>query len=179
MALLIEYNGSTTERAMKLTGLGVLLTVAVAAAAATRPGMLVSTDWLSQHLSDPKFGVLHVSTNRTAYDTGYVPGACFVPHSGLVVTRDDIPNELPLAAGVSDDSRSLNVYWMDDRLSKGNQSLRPEVELRKLCLAVVFYVEVSGLRCAPLRRLNVGVERQGCARRKIVAQTFYTQEQYE
>lgn len=96
--------------------LGSFLAVAAVAAAASHPDMLVSPDWLAQHLADSKLVILHVSTNRTAYDAGHIPGARFVALSDLVVTRDGIPNELPAtadlkkvleAAGVSDDSRVI------------------------------------------------------------------------
>src|ERR1700693_2319856 len=85
----------------------------MAAAAPVRSNMLVTTDWLSQHLNDPKLVVLHISGNRTAYDAGHIPGARFIALSDLAVTRDGIPNELPSTAdlkklfeavGVSDDS---------------------------------------------------------------------------
>src|SRR5947209_2588369 len=92
------------------------LALASLTAAATRPDMLVSTDWLAKHLTDSKVVVLHVSGNRTAYDAGHLPGARFVPLSDLAITRDGIPNELPPAAdlkkvleaaGVSDDTRVI------------------------------------------------------------------------
>jgi thiosulfate/3-mercaptopyruvate sulfurtransferase len=78
--------------------------------------MLVSTDWLAQHLKDPKLVVLHVSRDRKAYDAGHIPGARFLALSDIAVTRDGILNELPPAAalknlferaGVSDDSRII------------------------------------------------------------------------
>jgi thiosulfate/3-mercaptopyruvate sulfurtransferase len=84
--------------------------------AASRPEMLVSTEWLSAHLNDPKIVVLHVSGNRTAYDAGHIPGARFVAQGELAVTKDGIPNELPEvgklkalleSAGVSDDTRVI------------------------------------------------------------------------
>jgi thiosulfate/3-mercaptopyruvate sulfurtransferase len=92
-----------------------LLATAIASAA-SHPEMLVSTDWLANHASDPKVVILHVAPNRTAYDAGHIPGARFVALPELAVTRDGIPNELPPvddlkrvieAAGVSDDSRVI------------------------------------------------------------------------
>ena len=94
------------------------LFVASAAAAPVRSDMLVSTDWLAGHLTDPNIVILHVSANRTAYDAGHIPGARFVQQSEIAITRDGIPNELPDtdalvkvfgAAGVSDDKRVI-VY---------------------------------------------------------------------
>ena len=113
-----------------------------AAAPAARSNMLVTTDWLSQHLNDPKMVVLHVSGNRTAYDAGHIPGARFIAMSDLAVTRDGIPNELPSAAdlkklfeavGVSDDSRvvlysdtsvlpATRAYFTFDYVGHGDQA---------------------------------------------------------
>ena len=94
------------------------LYVGSAAAASTRSDMLVSTDWLSAHLTDPDTVILHVSANRTTYDAGHIPGARFVAQGDIAITRDGIPNELPAtedlvkvfeAAGVSDNQRVI-VY---------------------------------------------------------------------
>jgi thiosulfate/3-mercaptopyruvate sulfurtransferase len=91
-------------------------TLSFALYAAPHPEMLVSTDWLAQHLSDPKLVILHVSANRNAYDAGHIPGARFVPLSDLVVTRNGVLNELPETtalqkvlegAGVADDTRVI------------------------------------------------------------------------
>ena len=41
-----------------------LLPLVASAAPALRSNMLVTTDWLGQHLNDPKLVVLHVSANR-------------------------------------------------------------------------------------------------------------------
>ena len=88
----------------------------VCAAPATHPDMLVSTDWLSKHLTDANVVVLQVSANRNAYDAGHIPGARFVGLPDLVVTRNGVPNELPEvpalkkvfeAAGVSDNTRVI------------------------------------------------------------------------
>jgi thiosulfate/3-mercaptopyruvate sulfurtransferase len=126
----------------KTLGTFLLLPLIAAAAPAVRSNMLVTTDWLGQHLNDPKLVVLHVSGNRTAYDAGHIAGARFVPLSDLAVTRDGIPNELPTAAdlkkvleaaGVSDDSRVIlysdasvlpatRAYFTFDYLGHGEQA---------------------------------------------------------
>jgi thiosulfate/3-mercaptopyruvate sulfurtransferase len=41
----------------------------------TRPDVLVSTDWLAQHLSDPGFRVVEVDVDTSAYEQGHIPGA--------------------------------------------------------------------------------------------------------
>ena len=122
--------------------LGSFLALASMSAAASRPDMLVSSDWLAQHLSDSKLVILHVSANRSAYDAGHLPGARFIALSELVVNRDGIPNELPEiadlkrvleAAGVSDDSRLIiygdtsvlpatRAYFTLDYLGLGDQA---------------------------------------------------------
>jgi len=120
-----------------------LMSASLAAAApAVRSNMLVSTDWLSQHLSDAKLVILHISANRTAYDAGHIPGARFMALSDLAITRDGVPNELPTpadlkklfeAAGVSDDSRVIlygdtsvlpatRAYFTFDYLGHGDQA---------------------------------------------------------
>ena len=101
---------------MNAQRLGSFLAVAAVAAAASRPDMLVSTDWLAAHQTDAKVVILHVSPSRAVYDAGHIAGARFVSLSALAVTRDGIPNELAPAAdlqkaleaaGVSDDSRVI------------------------------------------------------------------------
>jgi thiosulfate/3-mercaptopyruvate sulfurtransferase len=41
------------------------------------PGPLVSGEWLAANLGGPGLHVIHVSTDRKAYDQGHVPGAMF------------------------------------------------------------------------------------------------------
>ena len=69
---------------------GSLLAIATLAGAATRPDMLVTTDWLAQHQSDAKVVILHVAANRTAYDAGHVPGARFVGLPQLVINGNGV-----------------------------------------------------------------------------------------
>ena len=86
--------------------------------AATRPEMLVSSDWLSGHLTDPKVVLVHVSATRAAYDAGHIPGARFLPQGDIAVTREGVHNELadvPVlekvfeGLGISNDTRVI-VY---------------------------------------------------------------------
>src|SRR5512146_335801 len=39
------------------------------------PETIVSTDWVAQHLSDPKVRIVEVDVDTKAYDEGHVPGA--------------------------------------------------------------------------------------------------------
>ena len=52
------------------------------------PGLLVSADWLSEHLTDPEVVVLHADMQRSRYDAGHIPGAHFLD-MGLIVWEGD------------------------------------------------------------------------------------------
>ena len=52
------------------------------------PGLLVSADWLSGHLTDPEVVVLHADMQRSRYDAGHIPGAHFLD-MGLIVWEGD------------------------------------------------------------------------------------------
>lgn len=81
-----------------------------------RSSMIVTTDWLADHLRDPKVVVLHIAGDRADYNAGHIPGARFVSLSDIAVTKNGVPNELPSVAhlkkvfesvGVGDDSRAI------------------------------------------------------------------------
>jgi thiosulfate/3-mercaptopyruvate sulfurtransferase len=89
-----------------------------AAAPALQLDLLVSGEQLAAQLDDPGLVVLHVGSDRGAYERGHIPGARFLPVSAIVVERDGNTNELPSVAhldsvfeslGVSDGSRVV-VY---------------------------------------------------------------------
>ena len=93
-----------------------MLSLVAIATAAPRPELLVSTDWLAQHLNDAKLVVVHVGRAKGPYDEGHVPGARFLNFGSLAVTKDGVSNELPPAselkklfeaAGISDDSKVI------------------------------------------------------------------------
>lgn len=75
--------------------------------------MLVSTDWLAQHLKDRTTVVLQVVHDSTDFRSGHIPGAREIQYSSFTTTRDSVGTELPPVdqvrqvfekLGVSDDS---------------------------------------------------------------------------
>ncbi len=41
----------------------------------SNPDVLVSTDWVAQHLNDPKIRLVESNEDVLLYDTGHIPGA--------------------------------------------------------------------------------------------------------
>jgi thiosulfate/3-mercaptopyruvate sulfurtransferase len=79
-----------------------------------RPGMLVTTQWLADHLHDPDLVILSIGSNSDFYAKGHIPGARSILLGEIAVTRNGVPNELPPveqlqsifeAAGMSNSSR--------------------------------------------------------------------------
>lgn len=50
----------------------------LAADGKVHPEMIVSAQWLAEHLNDPKVVVLHVGEKRSEYESGHIPGARFL-----------------------------------------------------------------------------------------------------
>src|SRR5579864_4795155 len=73
--------------------------------------MVVSAQWLSEHLNDPKVIVLHVGDKRSEYEGGHIPGARFLALEDFIEGEDaELPSTEKLKAtfeklGVSDESR--------------------------------------------------------------------------
>ena len=75
------------------------------------PNVLVSTEWVAQHLQDPSVRIAEVDVDTSAYDQGHVPGAVAWNWSTQLcdtVMRDIIPvnklEELLGSAGISNDT---------------------------------------------------------------------------
>src|SRR5690349_20608645 len=74
------------------------------------PDMVVSAQWLSAHLNDPKVIVLHVGEKRYEYESGHIPGARFLSLADFIEGEDaELPSTEKLKAtfeklGVGDDS---------------------------------------------------------------------------
>ncbi|HEX5829590.1 MAG TPA: hypothetical protein VFY16_01340, partial [Gemmatimonadaceae bacterium] len=59
------------------------------------PSILVSAEWLAEHLDAPDLVVVHVGHRRTAYDSAHVPGARFLACARIATEVDGLPVELP------------------------------------------------------------------------------------
>lgn len=74
------------------------------------PGILVSSQWLHDHLNDPDLVLLHAGSS-SMYDSVHIPGARFIiPHDFTVNTSAN-RNEMPLADSIAGQLRKLGVNW--------------------------------------------------------------------
>jgi thiosulfate/3-mercaptopyruvate sulfurtransferase len=86
--------------------------------------ILVSTDWLNEHLNDSELIVLHVG-QKESYDKNHIPGAQFVPIRELILSSEDgLKHEMPAieifksvfeSLGIKDDSKIVLYHdsgWM-------------------------------------------------------------------
>jgi thiosulfate/3-mercaptopyruvate sulfurtransferase len=110
---------------MKLRLLALLVFFAsyacVAQTAPAHPEMVVSTQWLADHLNSPNVVVLHVAEKKSDYDAGHIPGARYLGFDDFMDVHSPKMYELPspekLKAvfeklGVSDNSRVV-IYTQD------------------------------------------------------------------
>jgi thiosulfate/3-mercaptopyruvate sulfurtransferase len=79
---------------MRLRLVVVFLLLSAAGANAQGGAMLVSTDWLHQHLHARGLTIIEIG-DRGSYEQSHIRGARFVALRDLLVTRDGVPNELP------------------------------------------------------------------------------------
>ena len=84
------------------------------------PNLVVSTQWLADHLSDPHLVIVHIGHDRGEYQAAHIPGARFLPMDKFVSNADPGAELLPPdqlktnleAIGIGDDSRV--VYYAPD-----------------------------------------------------------------
>lgn len=90
-----------------------------------RAGLLVSTEWLGQHVNDPNLVLLHIG-EKEEYDAGHIPGARYVRLDDIADSDHEKPGALMLQMppadalrgrlarlGISDNSRIV-VYYGND-----------------------------------------------------------------
>ena len=87
------------------------------------PEVLVSTDWVAQHLNDPKVRLVESNENILLYDTGHIPGAVKIDWTTDLndqLVRDYVDKsrlqELLRARGISSDTTIVfygdkNNWW--------------------------------------------------------------------
>jgi thiosulfate/3-mercaptopyruvate sulfurtransferase len=108
----------------KITWVVAALVIALPVWAQPQPGgvpLLVSSEWLAEHLTDPQVVILY--TDQGAHDEALIPGARTVPHESLMTmqgghglaAQEELVRVLR-AAGVSNDS---HVVIYGDALSAG------------------------------------------------------------
>jgi thiosulfate/3-mercaptopyruvate sulfurtransferase len=71
--------------------------------------MLVTTQWLQDHLNDPSLVILHVSVNRREYRDGHIPGARFLWTQALAYSDPDLTLELPTKIQADSVLRKLGI----------------------------------------------------------------------
>src|SRR6266508_43040 len=83
------------------------------------PGALVSTEWVAEHLNDPKVRLIEVDVDTAAYDQGHPPGA--VGLNWTTQLSDQIRRDIPTkeaweqllgGAGVGQDTKI--VFYGDN-----------------------------------------------------------------
>jgi thiosulfate/3-mercaptopyruvate sulfurtransferase len=126
--------------ALRLTLLALLAGAQTLAAQSTP--ILVSADWLEQHLRDPKLVIIHTAGQKGDYDAGHIPGARWLPWQAFTVAQQNgLSTEMPSVAvldsvlemiGISDDSRivisggpitnTARLYFTLDYLGLGQRT---------------------------------------------------------
>jgi thiosulfate/3-mercaptopyruvate sulfurtransferase len=107
-----------------------------------RSEMLVSTQWLADHLKDPNVVVLHLADNVSDYKRGHIPGARYLAMKKIITDNGPISAELPTIdqlqktfseLGVGDNSRvviyatnwfpsAARAYFTMDYLGHGDKA---------------------------------------------------------
>ena len=112
-----------------------LLAATAAVAAGPRDTMLVTSDWLAQHLNDANLVILHAGAQGD-YTAGHIPGARLAPQDALsasAAASGGLTLELPTSGdlqfkmtefGISDNSRIV-VY--------ANRQTEPDSATRPYC----------------------------------------------
>ncbi len=107
--------------------------------AAAHPEMVVTAQWLAEHLKDPKVVILHVADKKSDYVRGHIPGAKFLLTDDFVEGDDaELPpvdklKDVFEKLGISDDTRVViyttawypmagRAYYTLDYLGHGDKT---------------------------------------------------------
>lgn len=85
----------------------------------TSPDVLVTTDWVARHLTDPGIRIVEVDVDTTAYDQGHVPGAAGWNWSSQLcdtLVRDIVPMKTleELLGNTGIDNKTTIVLYGDN-----------------------------------------------------------------
>ncbi|MCZ6917265.1 MAG: sulfurtransferase [Gemmatimonadetes bacterium] len=83
--------------------------VSTSCATAQAQDVLVSTEWLAEHLDDPTVVVLHVAMGHEAMPEAFIPGATFIDYHTIAVEVDGLSTELPPIPDLEEAFRSVGV----------------------------------------------------------------------
>ncbi|HEY4101835.1 MAG TPA: rhodanese-like domain-containing protein [Gemmatimonadales bacterium] len=78
------------------------LAFAATAIAGPDSSLLVSTEWLARHLSDRSIVVVQVDISDSAYRSGHLPGARFLPYQMIITEASGLSTELPAVDSLRD-----------------------------------------------------------------------------
>jgi thiosulfate/3-mercaptopyruvate sulfurtransferase len=113
-----------------------------AAAAPTHPELIVSTQWLADHLTDPNLVIVHIGHDESDYRAAHIPGARYLsmdkfatgqaPPGTELLPPDQLKKNLE-EIGIGDDSRvvyyapdwdpmATRLFFTMDYLGHGNQA---------------------------------------------------------
>jgi len=115
-----------------------------------KPGVLVSTAWLQDHLNDPDLVILH-SGSAELFDSLHIPGARLIIPGNFTVNTDSLRNQMPPGdsivallrrVGVNNDSKIV-LYYETSRLI--SRTARVYVSLDHIGLGGQTYVLNGGL----------------------------------
>jgi len=57
------------------------------------PDVLVTTEWVAQHLNDPKVRILESDEDVLLYDLGHIPGAKLIPAGEILNHLNELPKD--------------------------------------------------------------------------------------
>ena len=114
------------------------------------PGVLVSTDWLQDHLNDPDLVILH-SGSADFYDSIHIQGARLIIPNAFIMNIEGVRNQMPppdsivdllIEVGVDNDSKIVLYY---ESTATRNRTARVFVALDHLGLGDRTFILNGGL----------------------------------
>lgn len=84
------------------------------------PGVLVSTDWVRDHLNDPKIRLVEVDVDTKAYEAGHIPGA--VGFNWVTELQDPVTRDIISQAGFEQLMRQAGIANEDTVVLYGDNN---------------------------------------------------------